>query len=71
MWLRGNPEARTPLWQVVQGCAAAAACSNRAGVQALVVWQLSQPRVTETWRRAIPVALIPLWQLAQGPLTCR
>jgi hypothetical protein len=60
IWLRGRPEAFTPLWQLVQGCAAAAAWSKRAGFHALVVWQLSQSRVTVTWRREIPVALMPL-----------
>src|SRR5437868_13198753 len=42
MCVRGMPAAFTALWQLVQVCGATAARSKRAGVQALVVWQLSR-----------------------------
>ena len=61
--------ARTALWQVMQLCGATAAWSKRAGVQALVVWQLSQPAVVGKWLEDLPFAIVPLWQLAQLPST--
>jgi len=39
------------------------------GIQALVVWQLSQPAFVEVWREGLPLAMTPLWQLTQVPRT--
>ena len=54
------PMARTALWQVVQLCGATAAWSKRAGVQALVVWQLSHAAVVGKWLEGLPLATVPL-----------
>ena len=55
------PMASTELWQVVQACGASAALwSKRAGVQALVVWQLSQAAQVGRWREDLPFAIVPL-----------
>src|SRR5215470_7610289 len=69
MCVRGRPIAFTALWQVVQVCGVTAAWSKRAGVQALLVWQRSQPAVVARCRAGLPVAVTPLWQLTQLPFT--
>jgi hypothetical protein len=38
-----------------------------AGVQALVLWQVSHACVVEMWLVDLPVAVLPLWQVAQVP----
>ncbi|MFH1819755.1 MAG: hypothetical protein ABIC92_17905 [Pseudomonadota bacterium] len=38
-----------------------------AGVQALVLWQVSQDAVVGMCVLGLPVAVLPLWQLAQLP----
>ena len=38
-----------------------------AGVQALVLWQVSHACVVGIWIAGLPVAVLPLWQVAQVP----
>ena len=40
---------------------------NVAGVQAEVLWQVSQDAVVGRWVVGLPVAVVPLWQVAQVP----
>ena len=55
------PMASTELWHVVQAWGVAAArWSKRAGVQALVVWQLSHAALVGRWREDLPFAIEPL-----------
>ena len=46
----------TPVWLKV------------AGVQALVLWQVSQEAVVGTWPEGLPLAVLPLWQVEQVPV---
>ncbi|MBM4337684.1 MAG: hypothetical protein FJ108_17495 [Deltaproteobacteria bacterium] len=68
MWFAGFPVAVAPLWQVAQA-PVTEAWSNRAGVQAVVVWQSSQVLALWMWFAGLPVAVVPLWQVAQVPVT--
>jgi len=52
--------ALVPLWQLVQLPAATLAWLNFAGVQALVLWQLSQGVVVAIWPAGFPLDLLPL-----------
>jgi hypothetical protein len=45
--------------------------SKRAGVQALVVWQVSHVVPLAMWLLPLPGAVVPLWQLTQLPETCK
>jgi hypothetical protein len=38
-----------------------------AGVQPVVLWQVSQAWVVGIWVEDLPVAEVPLWQVAQDP----
>lgn len=60
MWLAGLPVAVFPLWQVEQVPGAIPAWLKVAGVQALVLWQLSQAAVVGIWLAGLPVAVLPL-----------
>ena len=42
---------------------------NRAGDQAVVVWQSSQVFGDWMCRGPLPVAVVPLWQEKQAPIT--
>ena len=46
------------------------AWSNRAGVQAFVVWQDAQSELLGMWFVPLPRALVPSWQVTQAPVTC-
>jgi hypothetical protein len=61
--LRGIPTARTALWQVVQVWGGTAAWSKRAGIQAFVVWQVSQVLLLAMCLTGFARAMLPLWQL--------
>jgi hypothetical protein len=56
-----------PLWQVEQVPGATPVWLKVAGVQALVLWQLSQDFVVGIWLVGLPVAVAPLWQVEQVP----
>jgi len=53
------PEALVPLWQLEQD-PLTPEWSNRAGVHAVVEWQLPQSAVVEMWLAGLPVAVAPL-----------
>jgi hypothetical protein len=55
------------LWQLVQLPAATLAWLNFAGVQALVLWQLSQDAVVAIWPAGLPLDRLPLWQVVHEP----
>jgi hypothetical protein len=55
------------LWQVAQVPGATPVWLKVAGVQAVVVWQLSQEADVGRWVLDFPVAVVPLWQFAQVP----
>jgi hypothetical protein len=38
-----------------------------AGVQAVVLWHVSQEAVVGIWPLGLPIAMVPLWQVAQVP----
>jgi len=38
-----------------------------AGVQTLVLWQVSHACVVGIWPLGLPVAIVPLWQVEQVP----
>jgi hypothetical protein len=61
------PVAVDPLWQVEQVPGATPVWLKVAGVQALVLWQLSQACVVGIWLVGLPVAVEPLWQVEQVP----
>ena len=64
MCVAGLPVAVVPLWQVAQVPAAMPVWLKVAGVQAVVVWQVSHEAVVGTWVAVLPVAVVPLWQVA-------
>lgn len=53
------PVALVPLWQLEQD-PLTPEWSNRAGVHAVVEWQLPQSAVVEMWLAGLPVAVAPL-----------
>jgi hypothetical protein len=57
------------LWHVEHVCGVTVVWSKRAGIQALVVWQLSQALLLGRCLTGLPVASLPLWQLKQVPIT--
>jgi len=57
-----------PLWQVEQVPGATPVWLKVAGVQALVLWQVSQEAVVGTWPEGLPLAVLPLWQVEQVPV---
>ncbi|TAK53372.1 MAG: hypothetical protein EPO25_11055 [Gammaproteobacteria bacterium] len=59
MWLVGLPVARRPLWQLLQ-LPITWLWSTRAGIQPLVVWQVSQALLVATWADPLPLATLPL-----------
>src|SRR5512145_1766694 len=62
------PVAREPLWQVAQVPGETPLWSKpEAGVQAVVLWQLSHEPLVAMWLVLLPGAVLPLWQLAQLP----
>jgi hypothetical protein len=67
MCVVGLPVAVVPLWQVAQEPGPTPAWLNMAGVQALVLWQLSQAAVVAICVLGLPLAILPLWQVAQVP----
>jgi hypothetical protein len=54
------PVAVTPLWQLLQVPGVTLLWSNTAGVQALLVWQLSQVLPDAMCDAGFPVAILPL-----------
>jgi hypothetical protein len=67
MCVVGLPVAVAPLWQVEHVPGATPAWLKVAGVQALVLWQVSQAAVVGIWPVGLPVAVAPLWQVEQVP----
>jgi hypothetical protein len=55
------------LWQLLQLPAATLAWLNFAGVQALVLWQVSHAAVVGMWPLGLPLERLPLWQVAHEP----
>ena len=55
------------MWQVAQLPGATPLWLKVAGVQALVLWQLSQAAVVGMWPDGLPLAEVPLWQVEQVP----
>ncbi|OGM03849.1 MAG: hypothetical protein A2008_08395 [Candidatus Wallbacteria bacterium GWC2_49_35] len=55
------------MWQVLHVPAATLLWLMVAGVQAVVLWQVSHEAVVEMWLEFLPVAVVPLWQEAQVP----
>ena len=66
-WVAGLPLVVVPLWHVAQVPGVTPIWLNVAGVQALVLWQLSQEAEVGRWELGFPVAVVPLWQVAQVP----
>ena len=64
----GLPGAEAPLWQLMQ-LPKGARCSNRAGIQANVVWQSAHAVLLAICVGDLPGARTPLWQPAQAPVT--
>jgi hypothetical protein len=56
-----------PLWQVEQVPGAIPVCVKVAGVQAVVLWQVSHACVVGMWPLGLPMAVVPLWQVEQVP----
>jgi hypothetical protein len=67
IWLLGLPVAVAPLWQVEQVPGATPVCVKVAGVQAVVLWHVSQDWVVGMCPPGLPVAVLPLWQVEQVP----
>ena len=67
MCVIGLPVAVVPLWQVEHVPGAMPVWLKVAGVQALVLWQVSQDAVVGRWVVGLPVAVVPLWQAVQVP----
>jgi hypothetical protein len=67
MCVVGLPVADVPLWQVAQVPGATPVWLKVAGVQAVVLWQVSQAAVVGMCVVGLPVADVPLWQVAQVP----
>ena len=67
MWVAGLPVAVVPLWQVEQVPGATPVWLKVAGVQALVLWQVSHDAVVGMCVVGLPVAVVPLWQVEQVP----
>ena len=65
----GLPVAVVPLWQVEQVPGATPVWLKVAGVQALVLWQVSHDAVVGIWVEGLPVAVVPLWQVEHVPGT--
>ena len=63
----GLPVAVVPLWQVAQVPGAMPVWLKVAGVQADVLWQVSQDAVVGMWVVGLPVAVVPLWQVEHVP----
>ena len=63
----GLPFAVEPLWQVAQVPGATPVWLKVAGIQAVVLWQVSHAAVVGMWLLGLPVAVEPLWQVAQVP----
>ncbi|MFH1819751.1 MAG: hypothetical protein ABIK08_08865 [Pseudomonadota bacterium] len=63
----GLPVAVVPLWQVEQVPGATPVWLNIAGVQVLVLWQVSHDAVVGMWAEGLPAAVVPLWQVEQVP----
>ena len=61
------PVAVVPLWQVEQVPGATPVWLKVAGVQALVLWQVSHDAVVGIWVEGLPVAVVPLWQVEHVP----
>ena len=59
--------ALVPLWQLAQVPAATLAWLYFAGVQELVLWQLSQGAEVAMWPAGFPLDPLPLWQVVQEP----
>ena len=67
-WVGFLPVAREPLWQVAQVPGATPLWSKpEAGVQAAVLWQVSQEAVVWMWLPGLPEAIAPVWQVVQVP----
>ena len=60
MCVVGLPVAVVPLWQVAQVPGATPVWLNVAGVQALVLWQVSHAWVVGMCVVGLPVAVVPL-----------
>ena len=69
MCVVGLPVAVVPLWQVEHVPGAMPVWLKVAGVQALVLWQVSQDAVVGRWVVGLPVAVVPLWQVEHVPGT--
>jgi len=67
IWVAGLPVALLPLWHVAQLPAATPAWLKLAGVQALVLWQVSHAAVVGMCVAGLPLAVLPLWQVAHVP----
>ena len=67
MCVVGLPVAVVPLWQVEHVPGAMPVWLKVAGVQALVLWQVSHDAVVGRWVVGLPVAVVPLWQVAHVP----
>ncbi|MFH1819752.1 MAG: hypothetical protein ABIK08_08870 [Pseudomonadota bacterium] len=59
-WVVGLPVAVVPLWQVEQVPGAMPVWLKVAGVQALVLWQVSHDAVVGMWAEGLLVAVVPL-----------
>jgi hypothetical protein len=60
MWLVGLPVAGLPLWQLAQLPGATALWLKLAGVQAPVLWQVSQAAVVAMCVLGLPLAVLSL-----------
>jgi hypothetical protein len=66
-WPDGLPVAVEPLWQLEHVPAATPLWLKLAGVQAVVLWQLSHDALVTIWFDGLPVAVDPLWQVEHVP----
>ena len=60
MWLEGLPLAVVPLWHVAHVPGATPVWFIVAGVQPVVLWQVSHDEVVATWPEGLPFAVEPL-----------
>ena len=66
-WVADLPLVVVPLWHVAQVPGVTPVWLNVAGVQALVLWQVSHAPDVGICVAGLPVAAVPLWQVAQVP----
>ncbi len=67
MCFAGLPGAVAPLWQLTQAPGVTPVWLNVAGIQAVVLWQLSQEAMVGMCFAGLPVALVPLWHVVHAP----